>query len=160
MIENKNNKIEDDLDIDLNDLEEDDFDEILDEKNKKSTNTLSSVIENTKLKWIYVGGKGGVGKTTISSCLSLKIAEHRKKNGLGDVLIISTDPAHNLSDAFDQQFCEEPRLIKGTTNLYGMEISPKIKLSTDSIPDFIPNKVSLSEMVTDIGESLPGKKIF
>ncbi len=70
-----------------------------------------------KTTFIFVGGKGGVGKTSVSSATALWLAEQRKKT-----LIVSTDPAHSLSDSLETPIYSYPTPIK--ENLFGLEIDP------------------------------------
>jgi len=70
-------------------------------------------------KFVFFGGKGGVGKTTMSAAYAVRCADA----GL-DTLVVSTDPAHSTSDVFDQQFGDEPRAVDGRDRLWAMEIDP------------------------------------
>ncbi|HGO3521441.1 TPA: arsenical pump-driving ATPase [Staphylococcus aureus] len=56
-------------------------------------------IDNIELtKYLFFTGKGGVGKTTISSSIALNLALNGKK-----VALVSTDPASNLQDVFQME---------------------------------------------------------
>jgi arsenite-transporting ATPase len=59
-------------------------------------------------------GKGGVGKTTAAAATALRAA----RSGLR-TLVISTDPAHSLSDALDMPLGPEP--VPVVENLWGQE---------------------------------------
>ena len=70
---------------------------------------------------LIFGGKGGVGKTTMAAATALALAKSRTG---ARVLIFSTDPAHSLSDSFDDKIGELKRGVAGLPNLDGMEIDP------------------------------------
>jgi arsenite-transporting ATPase len=68
-------------------------------------------------KVLFFGGKGGVGKTTSASAFALGAARHGKKT-----LLVSTDPAHNTGDIFDQPIgAKEKKIVE---NLWALEIDP------------------------------------
>jgi arsenite/tail-anchored protein-transporting ATPase len=57
---------------------------------------------------VFFVGKGGVGKTTVSSAYAVRRALEGKKQR---VLLISTDPAHSLSDAFETRLGDTPTRV-------------------------------------------------
>jgi arsenite/tail-anchored protein-transporting ATPase len=65
---------------------------------------------------IIYSGKGGTGKTTVSAATAALIASQGKR-----VLVMSSDPAHSLSDVVGQSISRE-NFTQLAPNLYGLEI--------------------------------------
>ena len=76
------------------------------------------------LQLILFGGKGGVGKTTCASSAGLFLAKEGFKT-----LVISTDPAHSVSDSLGQKIGDEIKEIKGVKNLSALEVNAQKALS-------------------------------
>ena len=72
-------------------------------------------------KIVIFGGKGGVGKTTAAAAYALALARNDPSQKL---LVFSTDPAHSLSDSFDEAIGELKNKVAGNENLDAMEIDP------------------------------------
>ncbi|MCT7950627.1 TRC40/GET3/ArsA family transport-energizing ATPase [Ancylothrix sp. C2] len=77
-----------------------------------------------KRRLIIVGGKGGVGKTTVAAAIGWAMAEKYPDK---QIRIISIDPAHSLGDAFAVKLGHEPSLI--TQNLSAQEVDSEIILN-------------------------------
>jgi arsenite-transporting ATPase len=73
------------------------------------------------MRIVLFTGKGGVGKTTIASATALRIASTGVKT-----LIMSTDPAHSLSDAFDIELGEDS--VEVAPNLWAEQLDPQKQL--------------------------------
>ncbi len=80
--------------------------------------TVRDIIYTDTIKFILSGGKGGVGKTSCAGAMALLSARHGYRT-----LVLSTDPAHSLSDSFDQDLSGgEIVEVEGVDNLWGLEI--------------------------------------
>jgi arsenite/tail-anchored protein-transporting ATPase len=82
--------------------------------------TAQFLAENPGLKYLFFGGKGGVGKTVMAGAAALWFAERGKKT-----LLASTNPVHSLSSMLGQDVFGHHRLVQGTSNLYAYEIDTK-----------------------------------
>ncbi|MCD6435951.1 MAG: ArsA family ATPase, partial [Clostridiales bacterium] len=71
-------------------------------------------------KIIFYGGKGGVGKTTCSTANSISFANKGLKT-----LLISTDPAHSISDVLEMKIGK--KIVNIKKNLDGLEIDPEFE---------------------------------
>lgn len=88
----------------------------------------------------------GAGKTTTSCSLALQLSKHRDS-----VLLVSTDPAHNLSDAFSQRFGKAPLPVSGVPNLHAMEIDPSIEVESGDVLD-----EGSAGILAELASSIPG----
>jgi arsenite-transporting ATPase len=72
-------------------------------------------------KFIFFSGKGGVGKSTMSCSTAVWIAKKGYKT-----LLVTTDPAPNLSDIFGQEIGSKIVPINTIGNLFAIEINPDV----------------------------------
>ena len=72
---------------------------------------------------VLFGGKGGVGKTTVSAATALALANEGRH-----VLLVSTDPAHNLGHLFQREIGSRP--VRLAPDLDGLELNPDATVKT------------------------------
>lgn len=76
--------------------------------------------EHPRLKYVFFGGKGGVGKTVMAGATALWFARQGRRT-----LLASTNPVHSLSGLLDQNVFGKPTPVAGVTNLWAYEIDTK-----------------------------------
>src|SRR4030042_3843186 len=75
---------------------------------------------NPNLKYLFFGGKGGVGKTIMAGASALWFAKQGKKT-----LLASTNPVHSLSNLLNQDVFGKPVLICDEKHCFAFEIDTK-----------------------------------
>lgn len=118
-----------------------------------ATETLGRLLDKRVL---FFGGKGGVGKTTSASAMSLAASQAGKR-----VLLVSTDPAHSTSDIFERPIGPEP--IQLLPNLHALEIDGEFesKRYVATVKEqikglFGPHILKEASRQIDLAASMPG----
>ncbi len=82
--------------------------------------TSQFLLEHPQMKYLFFGGKGGVGKTVMAGAAALWIANQGKRT-----LLASTNPVHSLSSLLDQDVFGKPTPVRGVPNMLAYEIDTK-----------------------------------
>jgi arsenite-transporting ATPase len=82
--------------------------------------TQQFLAEHSNMKYVFFGGKGGVGKTVLAGASALWFARQGKRT-----LLASTNPVHSLTSMLDQDVFGAPKLVKGVDKFYAYEIDTK-----------------------------------
>lgn len=81
---------------------------------------MEFVTSHPEVRYIYFGGKGGVGKTVMAGATALWFARQGRRT-----LLASTNPVHSLSNLLNQDVFGKPTLVQGTDTLYAYEIDTR-----------------------------------
>ena len=76
--------------------------------------------QKPRLKYIFFGGKGGVGKTALAGAAALWSAKQGRKT-----LLASTNPVHSLSNLFEQNVFGRPVVVCDEVNCHAFEIDTR-----------------------------------
>ncbi len=102
--------------------------------NQIDTSMQSYLQSHPTLRYIFFGGKGGVGKTVMAGSTALWLAQQGKR-----VMLASTNPVHSLSGLLSQDVFGKHTPVSGVNNLWAYEIDTKdtIERSKQEIRDKI-----------------------
>ncbi len=96
----------------------------MDEIEVEAVDSLDPGVASGTAEYVLYGGKGGVGKTTMAAATALASA-----NDGTATLVVSTDPAHSLSDTLEFDVPSRPAKVREDSPLWAVEIDPDDALS-------------------------------
>jgi len=105
--------------------------------------TRQFLTEHPDMKYVFFGGKGGVGKTVLAGASALWLARQGKRT-----LLASTNPVHSLTSMLDQDVFGAPTLVEGVDNFYAYEIDTKDTIEKSKVE--IRDKISWFLRFADI----------
>jgi len=113
------------------------------------TSMRAYVRERSGLRYIFFGGKGGVGKTVMAGATAIWYARQGKR-----VMLASTNPVHSLSGLLAQDVFGKPTVVQGVPNLWAYEIDTKdtIERSKQDIRDKIQWFLKFADISTKAEE--------
>ncbi len=82
--------------------------------------TSQFLSEHPGLKYVFFGGKGGVGKTVMAGAAALWFAQQGRRT-----LLASTNPVHSLTSMLGQDVFGRHTLVAGAPNFFAYEIDTK-----------------------------------
>ncbi len=84
------------------------------------TSMRNYISGHPSMRYVFFGGKGGVGKTVMAGATAIWLAKQGKR-----VMLASTNPVHSLSGLLDQNVFGKPTGVEGVSNLWAYEIDTK-----------------------------------
>src|SRR6184192_1596940 len=114
------------------------------------TDSMAGYLDaHPELKYVFFGGKGGVGKTVMAGASAVWTAEKGKRT-----LLASTNPVHSLSGLLDQNVFGKHTPVTGVPNLFAYEIDTRdtIERSKREIREKIPWFLKFAEISTRADE--------
>ena len=105
--------------------------------------------EHADLRYVFFGGKGGVGKTVMAGVTAVQLARAGRR-----VLLASTNPVHSLSGLLGQDVFGKHTPVQGVPNLHALEIDTRdaIERSKREIRDKIQWFLKFAEISTKADE--------
>ncbi len=114
-----------------------------------TTSLRQYIAEHGQLKYLFFGGKGGVGKTVLAGVTAVWAAQQGRRT-----ILVSTNPVHSLSGLLDQDVFGRPTPVHHVANLLAYEIDTKdtIDRSKRDIKDKIQWFLKFAEISTKADE--------